>query len=818
MQRAHSALAVRRAVCVGSLAGVLALAILSSADANVFPSLKWRLPFGTGWNACPAAAELDLDGYMELLVPSTDGHLYCLTPAGKTLWRANLNGEVVSSPAVADVDGDGSLEVVVGSADGSLYCLTAQGETKWTFATGDAITAAPAIADVNRDGKLEILAGSQDHCLYCLSGAGKQLWKFATDSWVVGTPAVGDLTGDGPVEIVFGSMDYGVFALSGDGRQVWKFQTQGWVQSSPVIADLNHDGLCETLVTSDDGNLYCLSSEGRRQWNVNLGGGAGGGEAGEGGGEGAETGGSGKHFRSSPVVADLQPGGNLEVIAATEGGKVACVSAYGGQLWQANVSGGVVASPIVVDLGGGQEGVIVTTLSGKMQGLGAYGQTVFTATLGYQAWSTPLAVDLDRDGKLEFFVGIRRDEERPEGYFYEFKLSAPSRKASWRCFHGDQARTGNYANAADYTAALSRGFDYGTAWEPFQQAFSAVVPQLKAIAEISVADRLDDTATGNGDGLLDGGERATLDVFLKNASAGTFHSLAVVPKVEGEGVEIYPTSLYLGRVPPGATKRVRFTLEAPRDVPSHRARLTFVAKESGVSVALARAEIGVAPFLEPYLRVVGAKVDDSPSRFTSGNGDGRLGTGEEALLYLTVLNVSNGTAQNLKASLGAVDRDALVIVGSADLGDLRPAATATAKFHVRVAANATGDQVRFHLTLTSTGMPTFSKIAGFRLEHVWHDDTPPLLTITSPPGRLVSVESDRITVKGYAVDASGVARLALNNATIDQSATYPIAGPSGKGLGFAFVRHLQLGENSLTITAADGAGNVTTRYVRVIRK
>ncbi len=783
---------------VGLFVGLVAWATICPAGARVFPSLKWRLPFGTGWNACPAVADLDLDGYPELLVPSTDGHLYCLTPAGKGVWRASLNGEVVSSPAVGDVDGDGSLEVVVGSMDGSLYCLSAQGETEWTFATEDAITAAPTIADVNRDGNPEILVGSQDHSLYCLSGKGEQLWKFTTDSWVVGTPAVGDLTGDGPVEIVFGSMDYGVFALRGDGTQIWRFQTEGWVQGSPVIADLNHDGVCETLVTSDDGNLYCLSSEGRRQWNVKLG------EA--------------EHFRSSPVVADLQPGGNLEVIAATESGTVACVSAYGGTLWQGQVQGGVVASPIIADLGGGREGVIVSTITGKLCGVGDYGSELFTATLGYQGWSTPLAVDVDRDGKLELYVGIRRDEKRPEGYFYEFKLSVPSRKASWRCFHGDQARTGNYANAAGYTAALARGFDYGTAWEPFQEAFRAAVPQVKALATVSVADRLDDTATGDGDGLLDGAERATLDVFVKNASPGLFHSLTVVPQVEGRGVAIYPASVYLGRVPPGATKRVRFTLSAPRDVPSHRARLTFVAKESNVSVALARAEIGVAPFLEPYLHLVATKIDDSPSTFTSGNGNGRLGTGEEALLYLTVLNASNGTAKRLQASLAAVDRNALVIVGKADLGDLRPGATATAKFHVRVATNATGDQVRFHVTLTSTGMPTFDKIAGFRLERVWRDTTPPLLTISSPRGRLLSVHADRIAVQGYAVDASGIARLALNNAVIAQGATYPIAGESGKGFGFSFVRQLQLGENSLTITAADGAGNVTTRYVRVIRK
>jgi hypothetical protein len=622
-------------------------------------------------------------------------------------------------------------------------------------------------------------------------------WRCETDSWVVGTAAVGDLTGDAVPEIVFGSMDYGVRVLKGDGSVLWTYETKGWVQSSPVIADLDGDGSGEVLVVSEDNNLYCLNCEGRRKWNVGLG--------------------DAEHQRASPVVADIQPGGPLEVVVATEAGGIACYSAYGGELWRRSISGPCVASPLVVDFGGGP-GLILTTTSGNLDGIDRYGGNLFSVKLGYQCWSTPLAVDLDRDGKLELYVGIRRDAERPEGYFYQYELTVPSLSAPWRCFHGDQARTGSYPNALSYSRALDRGFDYGTAWEPGQGRFVAVVPQIKAEAAMWVADRLDDTGTGNGNGLLDGAERATLDVFVRNASQGLFRDLLIAPKLEGKGVVMYPGSMYLGCVPPGATKKVRFTLGAPRDVESHRAKLTFAAKESGVSVALATAEIGVAPFLEPALRIVKARVEDSPGMFTTGNGNGVLGLGEEALLHLSVYNASNGTAKNLAARVEAIDRNVLVIVGGADLGDLRPAGTATGKFHLRVAENALGDQVRLRVTLSATGMPTASKIAGFRLERVWHDNTPPLLTISRPAGRLVSVKSDVITIRGYAVDPSGIGKLTLNGATILESATYPIDGPSGKGLGFVFVRHLELGENPLTITAVDGAGNAATRYVRVIRK
>ncbi|MBM3472189.1 MAG: hypothetical protein FJX75_02810 [Armatimonadetes bacterium] len=786
----------RRVPLVLFIAVAAAVVPWSPASAGISASLKWRLELGTGWNACPAVADLDLDGYMELLVGSTDGHLYCLQPSGRVLWRVNLGGEVLSSPAIGDVDGDGALEVVVGSMDGAVYCLSPEAEVEWRFATGDSVPASPVIADVDLDGSKEIVIGSQDNSLYCLTGKGEERWRHETDSWVVGTAAVGDLTGDGAPEIVFGSMDYKVYALKGDGSVLWTYETAGWVQSSPAIADLDGEGCAEVLVVSDDNNLYCLNCEGRRKWNVGLG--------------------ESEHQRASPVVADIQPGGPLEVVAASEGGSVGCYSAYGGRTYGGSTGGACVASPLVVDLGGDRPGLILTTTSGELVGLASYGGRLFTVKLGFQCWSTPLAVDLDRDGKLELYVGIRRDEERPEGYFYQYELTMPSSSAPWRCFHGDQARTGCFANALSYSNALAKGFDYGTAWEPFQTRFVPVVPQIKTTASMWVADRLDDTETGNG--LLDGAERATLDVFFRNDSDGIFRDLLIAPKIEGKGVVMYPGSMYLGRVPPGATKRVRFTLGAPRDVPSHHAKLTFAAKESGVSVALATADVGVAPFLEPTLKIVKAKVDDSQTAFTTGNGNGVLGLGEEALLYLSVHNTANGTAKSLKARIEAIDRNVLVIVGAADLGDLRPAGTATGKFHLRIAENATGTQVRLRVVLGATGVPSFSKIAGFHLERVWHDNTPPLLTIARPAGRVVSVKSETITVRGYAVDASGVAKLTLNNATIVGGATYPIDGPSGKGFGFVFVRHLELGENPLTITAVDGAGNVATRYVRVIRK
>ncbi len=43
----------------------------------------------------------------------------------------------VSSPAIADIDGDGFLEIVFGSYDGNVYCVDPTGQELWrTYVSG----------------------------------------------------------------------------------------------------------------------------------------------------------------------------------------------------------------------------------------------------------------------------------------------------------------------------------------------------------------------------------------------------------------------------------------------------------------------------------------------------------------------------------------------------------------------------------------------------------------------------------------------------------------------------------------------------------
>ncbi len=65
--------------------------------------------------------------------------------------------------AAADLDGDGSMEVLITSRDTRLYCLDGTtGQLEWFFGTGNIVETSPAVGDVNGDGCAEVVVSTHD--------------------------------------------------------------------------------------------------------------------------------------------------------------------------------------------------------------------------------------------------------------------------------------------------------------------------------------------------------------------------------------------------------------------------------------------------------------------------------------------------------------------------------------------------------------------------------------------------------------------------------------------------------------------------------
>ena len=122
------------------------------------------------------------------------------------------------SPALADMNHDGFLDIVVASTNGRIYVFDRNGAlvppwgstSRFSALTSEATVASPVVADINGDGTNDVVVGDETGAIAALSGAtGAMLPGFPITlaAEASGTPAVCDCDGDGLSEIV--AVDFG---------------------------------------------------------------------------------------------------------------------------------------------------------------------------------------------------------------------------------------------------------------------------------------------------------------------------------------------------------------------------------------------------------------------------------------------------------------------------------------------------------------------------------------------------------------------------------------------------------------------------------
>jgi hypothetical protein len=122
----------------------------------------------------------------------------------------NVGSIVRSAPSMADLDGDGWPEVLFGTNDGQLYAVDADGSVLPGFPveTGGSITSSAVVGDLTGDREPDIVVGGADDMLYGFDASGAVLRNFpiggSTSGQMNGTPALGDLDGDGDLEVAVG--------------------------------------------------------------------------------------------------------------------------------------------------------------------------------------------------------------------------------------------------------------------------------------------------------------------------------------------------------------------------------------------------------------------------------------------------------------------------------------------------------------------------------------------------------------------------------------------------------------------------------------
>jgi len=188
-------------------------------------------------------------------------------------------------------------------------------------------------------------------------------WRFVNEGWLLAAPALGDLDRNGRLEIVVGSYSGEVFALDADGTLIWSYRTQEpgeTVHSAPVVTSLQPGHEACVIFTSSRA-LYVLSAQGKLIWRQaglplvdrNL---------------------------CAPAVGNLDGGSDLEIVVASDDGRIQAFRHTGKRLWSFSTDEGenrglVHGTPVLFRESPGDDlNVLVGADSGRYTCLGARGK------------------------------------------------------------------------------------------------------------------------------------------------------------------------------------------------------------------------------------------------------------------------------------------------------------------------------------------------------------------------------------------------------------------------------------------------------------
>lgn len=311
---------------------------------------------------------------------------------------------VFSTPAVADVDSNGLSEIAFGSLDRNVYLLNSNGTPRWYYRAADTVWASPAFTHVSGDSKPELVTATDISAntrlrpqtrnggiLYAMRTNQRKprqvrfrnknlaLWWTEAEQILASSPIAADVIADNPGrEILLAS---GCLFPQSDNQKVGRWikifdektgqllrtlPTPACSSSSPAVGDLNSDGRLDVVAyiqgsrsLGGDGFSRVVAWDAQAAsevWNVIP----------RYKGRNRDLGGE----YSSPVIADLDGNGSLEVIVANQGG---------------------------LSVLKGSDGTALSCSEERCSGLPLFG----TDGIGT---ATPTVSDLDGDGDLEIIM------------------------------------------------------------------------------------------------------------------------------------------------------------------------------------------------------------------------------------------------------------------------------------------------------------------------------------------------------------------------------------------------------------------------------
>jgi hypothetical protein len=287
-------------------------------------------PLGEFFVGAIALARIDGQPGLDIIAADlTTESVYCFNSNGDLLpgWPQVAENDFRASPLVCDLDGDGVWEIVAIDTKGVIYAWRTDG-AEWHDGDNDPLThgvffrtpettfhhTGLTACDIDGDNRDEIIVGTRANVIYALNDDGSAVsgWPFNMAGEIAGSIAAGDVDNDGFPELVAHAKTSEVYLINHDGTLAagWpRFvtTTQPFFAPSPALADVDDDGTLEIAVAYADFNesrLYLINHDGTDYpgWPIVYS--------------------TDDYTESSPVVADINGDGAVDIVLGDESGVV----------------------------------------------------------------------------------------------------------------------------------------------------------------------------------------------------------------------------------------------------------------------------------------------------------------------------------------------------------------------------------------------------------------------------------------------------------------------------------------------------------------
>lgn len=206
--------------------------------------------------------DVDGDGYLEGILVSENGGIYCLDDEGVNK-LFDFNGSI-SGLSAGDLERDGRDEIILNS--GSAVWVF--GSINWTINISDLALVSLPIFDFDSDLNLEILAPTNDGTTYIIASNGTVEAKINVFPPITKEPPVGDVNMDRSVEAIVWD-DRSISCVDLTGGTIYHLSKGIHVDSIPILTDVDADGFLETIFV-DGRNLLVYDNAGNLKRNVSF--------------------------------------------------------------------------------------------------------------------------------------------------------------------------------------------------------------------------------------------------------------------------------------------------------------------------------------------------------------------------------------------------------------------------------------------------------------------------------------------------------------------------------------------------------------------